>query len=102
MSPEFIVLTVNAVFLGFAYLWAYPSLPEKTWRAIMIRDVAISLAVLLVAAGLFAGRGIDFHLFFFDTNWLIFTVVTMFAMETPLFMWFAHKYGISFDETDDT
>lgn len=102
MSPEFTLLTVNAVFLGFAYLWAYPSLPQKTWRAIMLRDVAISVAVLLVAAGLFAGRGISFRLVFFDTNWFVFTAVTMMAMETPLFAWFARKHGLTFDDLDDT
>ena len=100
MSPEFIQLTVNVVFLAFAYLWAYPSLTEKTWRAIIIRDVAISVAVLVVSAGLFMGRGLTFSLILFDTNWVVFTIMTMIAMETPLFLWFAQKHGLSFDDRD--
>jgi len=40
MSPELTLLIINAVLMGYAYLWAYPSLPEKTWQAIAWRDVA--------------------------------------------------------------
>ena len=101
MSPEFIILTVNAVFLGYAYLWAYPSLPEKTWRAVMVRDVAISVAAVAVAAGLFAGRGVRFDVIFFETNWLVFSIGTLLVMETPLFAWFARKHNLTFDDWDD-
>ena len=101
MSPELTLLIVNVVFLGFAYLWAYPSLPKKTVKAVMIRDLAISFAILIVAAGLYAGRGVAFSLIFFETNWLVFTLLVMFALETPLFLWFAQKHGMSLDEWDD-
>lgn len=100
MSPEFIILTVNAVFLGFAYLWAYPSLPQKTWRAIMTRSVAISCAAILVSAALFAGRRIPFDLVIFDTNWFVFSALTLFVMEIPLFLWFSQKYDITLDDDD--
>lgn len=100
MSPELIQLIINAVFLGYAYLWAYPKLTERTLRAIMIRDMAISAAVLTVSWLLFAGKSIGFSLLFFETNWLVFTLVTMCVMETPLFVWFANKYGISFNDLD--
>lgn len=100
MSPELILLIVNAVFMAYAYLWAYPALPEKTLSAIMTRDLAISLAALLVAAALFWGSGVRFRLVFFDTNWFVFSILTLFIMETPLFFWFAKKHGIDFGDFD--
>ena len=100
MSPEFKILTINLVFLGFAYFWAYPSLPEKTLRAILVRSVAISAAALFVSAALFFERSVTFNLLFFDTNWFVFAVLTLFAMEIPFFIWFSQKYDITFDDED--
>jgi hypothetical protein len=101
MSPEFKILTINLVLLGFAYLWAYPSLPQKTWRAIINRDIAISCAAVFVSAALFAGHGIRFQLILLETNWFVFSALTMFVMEIPFFMWFSQKYDITFDAKDD-
>ena len=101
MSPEAIILTINLVLLGFGYLWAYPNLPTKTWQAIMIRDAAISTGAVMLAGLLFAGKGISFSLILFDTNWLVFSILTMCVIETPLFAWFAQKHDIRFDDTDD-
>ena len=101
MSPEFKILTINLVFLGFAYFWAYPSLPEKTLRVILVRSVAISAAALFVSAALFFERGVTFNLLFFDTNWFVFAAVTLCTIEIPFFMWFNQQYDITFDEEDD-
>jgi hypothetical protein len=101
LSPEATILTINAVLLAFAYIWAYPNLPEKRWQSIMWRDAVISIAALVVAGLLFAGRVIAFNLVLFESNWIVFSIVTMLIMETPLFMWFARKYDLQFDETDD-
>ena len=100
MAPELTILIINAVFLAYAYLWAYPSLPEKTWRAIMARDIAISLAALGVAAALYWGRGERFSLVLFQTNWFVFSALTLMAMETPLFLRFAKKYGLTWEDPD--
>lgn len=101
MSPEATILIINAVLLAFAYAWAYPNLPEKRWQSIMWRDAVISIAALVVAGLLFAGRGFTFNLVLFETSWIVFSIITMLIMETPLFMWFSHKYDLRFDETDD-
>ncbi|MBB5722385.1 hypothetical protein FHS72_002011 [Loktanella ponticola] len=100
MSPEATILIINIALLGFAYLWAYPSLPVKTWRAIMVRDVAISVAALTLAAALFAGRNITFHMVLFNTNWLVFSIITMMLIETPLFAWFAQKHNLRLNDLD--
>lgn len=101
MSPEFIILTINLIFLGFAYLWAYPSLLQKTWRTIMTRSIAVSCAAVLVSAALFAGRAMSFQLVILETNWFVFSTLTLFVMEIPFFMWFSQKYDITFDAEDD-
>jgi len=100
MSPELTLLIINAVLMGYAYLWAYPSLPEKTWQAIAWRDMAITVAAVGLAGLLYWGSGIAFSLVFFDVNWFVFSFVTLMAMETPLFLWFAKKHGISFDDLE--
>lgn len=100
MSPELTILIINAVFLAYAYLWAYPAMPEKTWGAIMWRDLAISLAALGVAALLYWGRDEVFSMILFDTNWFVFSVGTLIAMETPLFLWFAKKHGLTWEDPD--
>jgi hypothetical protein len=98
MSPEATILIINAVLMAYAYLWAYPALPEKTWRAVMVRDTAISFAALGLAGVLFWGTGLRFSMIVFETNWFVFSILTLFAMETPLFLWFARKYGMTFDD----
>jgi len=98
MSPELTLLCVNAALLAYAYLWAYPALTEKTWRSVLIHDAGISVAALIVAGLLFWGSGVAFHMIFFEANWFVFSIVTMMIMETPLFLRFAKKHGLHFDD----
>lgn len=100
MSPELTLLIINAVLLAYAYLWAYPALTEKTWKAILLRDTAISVAAVTLAGLLYWGSGLPFSLIFFDANWFGFSIVTMMVMETPLFLWFAKKYDLTFDDLE--
>jgi hypothetical protein len=92
MSAELKILAVNAVFLGYAYAWAYPRLPRKTAVSIMWRDGVLMCAALMIGAYLFARTDPDFNLIIATTNWLIFQVITYAIMQTPLFAWFAHKH----------
>lgn len=100
MSPELTLIIVNCVLLAFAYFWAYPALERKTLKTILIRDLAISAAALTVAAGLYWGQGIRFSLVFFSTNWLVFSIVTLTLIETPLFFWFAQRYDVDLNNFD--
>jgi len=98
MSPELTILVINACFLGFGYFFVYPALPEKTWRTILPRDLAISVAALVVAGLLFAGSNLRFGLLFFDAPWWVFSILTLSLMELPLWEWFRRKHGISYDD----
>jgi hypothetical protein len=99
--PEIKILILNAVILAVAYLGIYPSLHEKTLNRIMAVDVVLSVLSLIVAGGLFWGTGVVFTLLFFETNWAVFAILTLFVMEVPLFVWFARKHGIDiFNDPD--
>lgn len=100
MAPELQILIINAVLMAYAYVWAYPRLTDKKLSAIMSRDMAISVAALGLAAALFWGSGTPFSLILFDTNWLWFSIATLFLMETPLFFWFVRKHGIDLDPSE--
>ncbi len=94
MTPEAVILLVNAIFLAFAYLWVYPNLTTKTTALVMRYDLIISVACITVAGLLFWGTGTRFRLIFFSSNWAVFSIVTLLVMETPLFVWFARKHDL--------
>lgn len=94
MTPEAIIILVNAIFLAFAYLWVYPSLPTKTVPLLIRYDLVINAAALFVAGLLFWGSGTAFNMVFFDANWAVFSILTMACMEMPAFAWFARKHDL--------
>ncbi len=100
-APEAQILILNGVILAVAYLGIYPSLEEKTLNRIMTIDVILSALALTVAGALFWGTGTRFNLLFFRSNWAVFTIITLFLMEVPIFLHFARKHGINlFDDPD--
>ena len=100
-APEAQILILNAVILAVAYLGIYPSLEHKTLNRIMTIDVVLSAVALIVAGALFWNTGTRFNLLLFQSNWAVFTVITMIVMEVPLFLYFARKHGINiFDDPD--
>ena len=94
IAPELQILILNTVVLGVAYLGIYPSLQDKTLNKIMAIDLVLTALVLIVAGGWFLGTDIGFSLLFFEANWVVFTLITLFVMEVPIFFWFARKHGI--------
>ena len=94
MSPELKILILNATVLAVAYLGIYPSMREKTLNAMMRNDIALTLLVITTAGTLFAGSGTRFSLILTGVNWFVFTLLTLMAMELPLFLWFCKKHDI--------
>ncbi|SFS09536.1 hypothetical protein [Yoonia litorea] len=101
VAPELQILILNAVILGVAYLGIYPTLQEKTLNKIMVIDLLLTGLALLVAGGWFMGTSVGFSLLLFEANWVVFTLVTLFVMEVPVFLWFAKKHGIPLDGGPD-
>jgi hypothetical protein len=95
LNQEQIILVTNAALMGYAYFWAYPALTEKTIAAITFRDAVISCMALLLAGALFWGTDQSFTLVFFETNWLVFSIVTLIIIEIPLFLWFLSRFDLS-------
>lgn len=94
MSPELKILTLNAVIMGIAYLGIYPARKITHVRQMIPTDLALTLLSLIAAGGLFAGSGTRFSLILFETNWAVFAVLTLAAMEIPLFIRFCRRNGI--------
>ena len=95
VAPELQILILNVVILGVAYLGIYPSLQKKTIERIMVIDLILTALALLVAGGWFYGGDVAFSLIVVETNWWLFTLLTLFTIELPLFLWFAKKHDIS-------
>lgn len=101
LAPDAQILVLNGVIVAMAYLGIYPSLENKTLNRIMTIDVVLSVLALTVAGALFQGTGIAFNMLFVQVNWAVFTIVTLMAMEMPLFFRFIKKHDINlFDDKD--
>lgn len=87
--------------LGVAYLGIYPTLQKKTLNKIMAIDAVLTVIALAVAGALFYGNGTSFTLIIFETNWVVFCLVTLMAFETPMFLGFAKRYGIKLWDDPD-
>ena len=101
MSPEIVLLLVNAILAAFGWLVAYPLLRVRDLGRLWRYDLAVSLAALGVAALLFAGRGVSFSLLGLAVNWFVFALVTFAAIETPLGLWYCRRHGISLTPPPD-
>ena len=62
--------------------------------------IFLACLALGVAAALFWGSGTRFWMLLFTTNWAVFSLLTMQAMELPLFIWFCRKHGINIGGRD--
>ena len=101
LSPELQLLILNAAILAVAYWGIYPSIEPKTLNRIMLTDLGLSVVALVVAGALFWGSGIGFSMLLFETNWAVFSIVTLMVMEVPLFLRFCRQWGLNlFDDED--
>ena len=91
VGPEAQILILNATITIVAYGGIYPGLTEKTLGRIMAIDVVLTLLAVTVAGALFRG----------NTNWFVFTLLTLAVIEVPLFLHFAKRHGMNlFDDSD--
>ena len=100
MAPELQLLIVNATIVLIAYLGIYPSMRKLTLPRMVAVDAVLTALALGTAGALFWGTGIRFQMLLFTTNWAVFSLVSMQAMEFPLLIWFCRKHGIDFGGRD--
>jgi hypothetical protein len=101
LAPEAQILILISIILAVAYLGIFPTLQEKTINKLMGIDLALNVLALIVAGAWFWGTDVTFTLVFYETNWVIFTIVCYALIEIPLFLNFAKKHGIRLDGRDD-
>ena len=101
IAPETQILILIALILAVAYLGIFPTLKEKTLNRLMVIDLGLNALALLVAGFWFWGTDTQFTLFFTETNWVIFTILSYAILEIPLFLGFAKVHGIRLDGRDD-
>lgn len=106
MAPELQILVINATGLAVSYLLIFPSLgPLTNTRATHIRlfkaDAVVLTALIATSGALFWGSGVEFRLVFMTVNWFWFALVTLIAMELPVYLWFRRRHGLTLDLDDD-
>ena len=75
LSPEMHILGMVIVFFALAYLFIYPRQQVKTLRRLIVVDAILLVALLVIAASVYLGKGVAFTLVFFDTWWWLYTLV---------------------------
>jgi len=91
---EIIVIFILLASIALAYLWIYPNYAGNNVKKMAWIDAAGGLLVLGIVALLYMGDEISFTLFFFETNWIWFTVVMAVILESPLFFWYLKARGL--------
>lgn len=100
MSPEWTLIALNAVLIGIAYAAVYPRYAEKDVGRLMRGDLVVTGIALMLAGLLFAGSGTRFGLVLFDTNWVVFSLVSFVVIETPVFLAYCRWQGIPLSTFD--
>ncbi len=93
MSPELQVLAINATCLAVAYFAIFPALVPVSPGRLALADLVVGLTALGTSAALFWGGDVPFRFLFLQTDWFWFALVTLVAMEFPLFSWFVRRHG---------
>lgn len=100
MTPALTILTINAVFVVFAYGLAYPLLRVRTIGALALYDAIICSVAVGLAGVLFWGSGTAFSLVLFDTNWFVFSLLTLMLIEALPAMAYLKRHNINLADPD--
>ncbi|PAY02919.1 hypothetical protein CKO50_02025 [Pseudoalteromonas sp. HM-SA03] len=98
MSPELTLILLNFILLFVAYVFVYPKLKEKSLASISKQDLLVTAVSLIVSGSLYYGKDIEFSLIFFESNWVVFTIIAFSVIEIPFLLWFKRRYNIKFGE----
>ncbi len=96
MTPEVLVLLINAAGLALAYGVVYPRLVPITMGKMVLADTVLTVVLVGSVTALFWGSGTQFWLLGWYVGPAVFAIVTLLVIEWPLFSWFTKKHGIGF------
>jgi len=91
---ELIVIFVIIVTLAVGYLVVYPRVAGNDVRKMAWLDVALTLVPFIVSAALFWQSDPSFSLIFFETNWFVFTLITLVIIEIPVLALYLRARGL--------
>ena len=89
---EIVVLSINILFILFAYFWFFPRVVKDDINKMAKYDLLSSMGALFVAGVLFYGKEVEFSLFGSLTNWFWFSIVSYFILEIPFALWYMRRY----------
>jgi len=92
---ELIVIFIICLTLAVAYLWIYPTFVGSDVRKLLWLDAAITSVPIGISALLFWTADPVFRFIVFDTNWFVFTLLAMVAIELPLFYLYIRARGLT-------
>ena len=96
MTPEVMVLLMNAAGIALAYGVIYPRLMPITLGKMVLADTIMTIALVGISVVWFWGSGTQFWLLGWYVGPALFTVITLLIIEWPLFSWYTKKHGITF------
>jgi len=97
LSPEGQAFVTVIACLAVAYFILYPVLRPRDVGRMGLYDLGVTGVVLLINGWLFWGTGTRFSLWLFETNWVVFSLVVMALIETPLALWYIRRNGLRWD-----
>lgn len=97
---ELSIVIINLVALAIAYLYIYPKYAGNDVKRMAWLDTAVGGLVLLILAPFNWGSPNDYTFFAFDTNWLIFAILSYALLELPLFFLYVKARGLGAEYRD--
>jgi hypothetical protein len=98
MPPFLTIILLNAFAYAVAYLWIYPRWCGRNINRVMAIDCVLIALLLAVGYALFHGAGYRFSLLLFETNWVVFMIVTGAVIEFPFFLRYLQANGIELSD----
>jgi hypothetical protein len=91
---ELNMIFVILVTLAIAYLWVYPTFAGNDIKRLQLYDIGLTAIPISIAGVFFWVSDPPFSLFFFETNWFVFTLVSYLVLELPVFFWYLKARGL--------
>lgn len=95
MSNELLVVFYILLTLAFAYLWFYPKVVGERVKLMAWMDVVVTGIPVAISALLFWESDPQFQFFWAELNWFLYTLVTMFVIELPIFLLYLRARGLN-------
>lgn len=96
MTPEVMVLLINAAGLALAYGVIHPRLLPMSMGKMVLADAVVTVVLVGIAVAWFWGSGTQFWLLGWYVGPAVFSLISLLIIEWPLFSWFTKKHGITF------